>query len=122
MQKLKFINPDLHGVLDYLAAIALIFAPILLALDQDSLLVYWFSIAAGIGLVIYSLGTDYKLSVMGLFSFKQHLILDLTASAAFIALAFLHQGTPLSMGYALVMGAGVIFVVLFSNNGSNTTN
>ena len=117
MKKLQFISPDLHGVLDYLAASALILAPILLSLEQDSVFVYWFSIIAGIGLFGYSLLTNYKLSVSQFFSFKIHLMLDLLASAAFILVAFVHQGTMLSLAYTLTMGVGVIFVVLLSNYG-----
>lgn len=119
MKKLQFISPDLHGVLDYLAASALILAPILLSLEQDSVFVYWFSIIAGVGLFGYSLLTNYKLSVSHFFSFKIHLMLDLLASAAFILVAFVHQGTMLSLAYTLTMGVGVIFVVLLSNYGVN---
>ncbi|MBN3561881.1 hypothetical protein [Aliamphritea spongicola] len=112
--KLQFITPTLHGVLDYAAAIVLILAPRLLNLQEDSVLVYWFSTIAGAGLILYSLFTDYALSFKGLISYRGHLILDSAASASFILLALIHEGTTLSMLYCLVMGAGVIGVIALS--------
>ncbi|WP_271272231.1 hypothetical protein [Aliamphritea hakodatensis] len=112
--KLQFITPTLHGVLDYAAAIALILAPGLLNLQEDSVLVYWFSTIAGAGLILYSLFTDYALSLKGLISYRGHLILDSAASASFILVAFIHEGTTLSMLYCLVMGLGVVGVIALS--------
>ncbi len=112
--KLQFITPTLHGVLDYAAAIALILAPQVLSLQDDSVLVYWFSTIAGAGLILYSLFTDYALSLKGIISYRGHLILDSAASASFILLALTHEGTTLSMLYCLVMGAGVIGVIALS--------
>ena len=119
--KLRFITPTLHGVLDYSAAIALILAPRLLNLQEDSLLVYWFSTIAGVGLIAYSLLTDYAFSLNGIISYKGHLILDGIASGSFIVLAFAHQGTTLSMLYSLVMGAGVIVVIALSGSEQKST-
>lgn len=112
--KLKFITPDLHGVLDYAAALALIIAPFILGLQEHSILVHWFSVIAGVGLIGYSLLTDYALNIKSVFSFKMHLILDSLASTAFLVLAFAHQGTLLSLAYCLVMGGGVIAVIALS--------
>lgn len=113
---IRFITPTLHGFLDYAAAAGLIVLPLLLSLDQHSVFVYWFSIIAGVGLITYSLLTDYALSLAGVFSYKMHLFLDSVASAAFIAVAFLHDGDTVSTVYALVMGSGVIVVIALSGN------
>lgn len=112
---LKVISPTLHGLLDYTAALGLVLLPMLLSLKQESALVYWFSIAAGLGLMSYSLLTSYKFSLFKFFSYKMHLILDALASSAFLLLAVLHQGTLLSTVYCLVMGGGVIVVIALSN-------
>lgn len=112
--RIQFITPFVHGILDYTAALALIFAPILLSLDQHSIFMYWFSIAAGIGLIGYSLLTDYNLSITAVFSYNTHLVLDAGASAAFFLGAVLHQGDLFSTVYAIVMGSGVIAVISFS--------
>lgn len=111
---IKFITPTLHGFLDYGAALALIVAPLLLKMDEHSVFIYWFSVTAGIGLIIYSLFTDYALSIKGVFSFNTHLILDALAAAAFIILALFQQSTVFGAIYSLVMGLGVVAVIVFS--------
>ncbi|UTW44561.1 hypothetical protein KFE80_09155 [bacterium SCSIO 12696] len=110
----RFITPTLHGVLDYAAASALILLPFALSMQQHSVFVHWFSVIAGIGLIAYSLMTDYKLSWKGLFSYRAHLLLDSVASAAFIVVAFTHNGDEFSRIYSLVMGVGVIAVIMLS--------
>ncbi|MCL1078141.1 hypothetical protein D5R81_09660 [Parashewanella spongiae] len=112
----RFITPTIHGILDYTAALALIIAPFMLPIRTDSEFVHWFSIAAGIGLITYSLFTDYRFSMKGVFSYKNHLLLDMTASIAFIVLAFLHQGSMLTFSYCLIMGGGVLVVIGLSKN------
>lgn len=111
---MKFITPDMHGILDYTAALALLVAPFILGLESHSVLVHWFSVVAGAALIGYSLLTDYGPSIKGVFSYKMHLILDSVASAAFLILAFGHQGSLLSTAYCLVMGGGVIAVIALS--------
>lgn len=112
--KLRFISPDIHGLLDYAAAAGLIILPLLLGLQNESMLVFTFSLVAGLGLILYSLLTDYQFGLSNFFSYKVHLLLDALASVAFIVLAFLHQGSSLSFWYCLAMAGGVMVVILFS--------
>lgn len=112
--KLQFLTPEFHGALDYLAAAALIALPFLLGLGSDSLLALWLSVAGGIGLILYSLLTDYALGVAKLVPYNLHLALDLTAAAAFIAAPFVFEfGTAASIYYP-VMAVGVLVVVALS--------
>jgi hypothetical protein len=111
---IRFITPDLHGFLDYAAAAALIVLPVFLQLQEQSALVYWFSIAGGAGLMLYSLLTNYALGVKRIIPYRGHLLLDAIASIAFIALAFLHDGTAMTLWYSLIMGAGVVVVIALS--------
>jgi hypothetical protein len=113
---IRFITPTLHGFLDYAAAAALIVAPFIFSLSETSELVHWFSVITGFGLIAYSLFTDYKFSVKGLFSYQAHLIFDSLASLAFIALAFLHEGSAFTFGYCLFMAGGVIAVIALSGS------
>ena len=61
--KLQFLTPKLHGLLDYAAAGGLIVFPFLLNLGSESPIALWLSVAAGAGLIGYSLLTDYAFSV-----------------------------------------------------------
>lgn len=107
----KILTPAIHGLLDYAAAAALIVLPFLLDLGAVSATAQWLSVAAGVGLVAYSLATDYAFGAFGLVSFGAHLVLDLLAAVAFVAAPFVFGWTGLVMGYYLVMGAGVLVVV-----------
>lgn len=114
---LRFVSPPVHGVLDYVAAIGLIAFPMLL---QFSGIALWFSVAAGVGLIGYSLLTDYAYSIIRAFSFKVHLVLDLIAGAAFIAAIFVFGFTGLAAAYYAVMGVGVFVLVAVTDPTSDT--
>ena len=110
----RILTPTIHGLLDYAAAAALIVGPFLLNLGAVSVLAQWLSVAAGAGLVVYSLATDYAFGAFRLFSFRAHLVLDLLAAVAFIAAPFVFGWSGLVQAYYLVMGAGVLVVVALS--------
>jgi hypothetical protein len=109
--KLQFLSPALHGLLDYIAAGALIALPFILGFQGVEL---WLSVAGGAGLILYSLLTDYALGVAKLFSFNVHLMFDLAAAVAFIAAPFVLGFGFAATIYYLVMAAGVVAVVTFS--------
>lgn len=108
---MKFLTPTLHGLGDYSAAAVLIAGPIVLGVAEQSIIAHWFSIAGGIGLVVYSLLTDYTFSLVKILSFKVHLILDTIAGIAFLILPFLLGLDGLARIYFVVMGLGVLLVV-----------
>lgn len=110
--KLQFLSPALHGVLDYLAAGALIVLPFLLGFAGIEL---WLSVAGGAGLILYSLLTDYRFGLVGVLSFNLHLVLDLTAGVALFAAPFLLGFGAVATLYYPVMAVGVFVVVTFSN-------
>ncbi|MGI9286255.1 MAG: hypothetical protein ACR2P1_12775 [Pseudomonadales bacterium] len=112
MNSIRFLTPTIHGALDYAAAAGLIVLPFLLGFEGLAL---WLSVAGGAGLIVYSLVTDYTFSVASALSFKTHLLLDLSAAAAFIVAPFLFGWTGLVMGYYFVMAVGVIVVVALTN-------
>ena len=112
--KLQFLTPTMHGVLDYAAAGGLIVFPFLLNLGAESAIALWLSVAAGVGLIGYSLLTDYALSPWSVISYRGHLALDATAGLAFIAAPFVFGFSPLTSIYYFVMVAGVLLVVALS--------
>ena len=114
----RFLTPRLHGLLDYAAAAGLIVLPFLLDLAASSPLAHWLSVAAGVGLVAYSLLTDYAFGVFRVLPFRVHLALDLSAAVAFLAAPFLFGWSGLVLGYYLVMGAAVVAVVAVTNSGA----
>jgi hypothetical protein len=118
---MRFINSTFHGLLDYAAAAALIALPLLLNIAEQSPLAMYMSVAAGIGLIAYSLITNYHYSVAKVISFKIHLMLDLAAAVFFLAAPLIFGFEGVAKIYYWVMGAGVLLVVLFSNVPALTT-
>ena len=109
---MKFLTPKLHGLGDYAAAVVLIVAPFVLGIKEQSMIAHWASVVGGIGLIIYSLLTDYTFSVAKIIPFKTHLVLDAVAGLVLIALALLLELDIIGRGYLIVMGAGVLLVVV----------
>lgn len=115
MQKIRFLTPKWHGLLDYAAAIGLIALPALLGFQGLQL---WLSVGGGIALIGYSLLTDYAFSAASLISFRAHLALDLSAAVAFVAIPLILGWGAFAMGYYFVMAAGVTVVVALSRSDS----
>ena len=109
--RIRILTPALHGVLDYVAAGALIALPFVLDFRGTEL---WLSVAGGAGLIGYSLMTDYAFGAVRLIPFDFHLLLDLTAGVAFILAPWALQFGELASIYYPVMALGVLAVVLLS--------
>jgi hypothetical protein len=73
---MRFISTKTHGYLDYLMGALLILAPWLLNFYQGGA-ESWVPIILGASVIIYSLFTDYELSVSKSISMKTHLTLDI---------------------------------------------
>ena len=108
---MKFLTPTLHGLGDYAAAAVLIVAPFVLGIKEQSVIAHWASIIGGVGLIIYSLLTNYTFSAAKIIPFKTHLILDSLAGLVLLLLAFVLDLQGIAKWYMIVMGAGVLLVV-----------
>ena len=108
---LRVLTPRIHGLLDYAAAVGLIVLPFVLNLGATSTVALWLSVLGGVGLIGYSLLTDYPYGVFRALPFQAHLVVDLAAAAAFIAAPFVFGWQGLTAGYYFVMAAGVLAVV-----------
>jgi len=109
---MKIIPSKFHGFLDYAVAITLILGPLVLGFDGVA---KYLAVAGGLGLIVYSLITDYSLSARKLLSFRLHLILDFVAALALTAAPFLFGFAGLEKAFYLVIGLSVIAVVLITN-------
>ncbi len=120
--KFRFVSPRVHGVLDYVAAVGLIVYPILLDLGAFSPIALWFSIAAGGGLIVYSLLTDSAFGVSSALSFRVHLLLDVIAGVAFIVAIFAFGFDGLTAAYYAAMGLGVFALVAVTDPDTEQVN
>ena len=80
---MRFIPTRVHGMLDYGVGIILIAAPWLLGF-ADGTAAQWVPVILGAGAILYSLITDYELSLARILPMRAHLGLDI-ASGLFLA-------------------------------------
>jgi len=108
---IRFLPQSVHGVLDYAVAVTLIAVPFILNFRQDSEFAHWLSVAAGLGLFLYSLATDYSVGVVSAITIRQHLALDFAAGALFVVLAAVANFSTEAAVFYGVIGAAVLAVV-----------
>ena len=111
--KHQFITPQVHGILDYVLAVALIATP--LVIDLGSPIATWMSIAGGAGLIVYSLMTGYAASVAKLIPFRVHLALDFAAGLAFAVAPFVFGFGALATWFYVAVAVTVTAVVVLSS-------
>ena len=114
--KLRFISPNLHGVVDYTAAIGLISLPFLLQLGDTQPAALWLSVVMGVAVVLVSLLTDYRLSMAKTIPFDLHLAIDLAAATTFMIAPFLFHLEGLDAYYYWANAAAVYLVVALTES------
>jgi len=82
---MRVLSTKVHGVIDYLMGIILIAAPWLLKFDREGAET-WVPVVLGVGAILYSLFTDYELSVRRIIPMRTHLTLAIL-SGVFFALS-----------------------------------
>ena len=114
----KFIPTKVHGVLDYIVGVALIFAPMLFGFMDVGGMAVILPIVLGIGLILYSLFTKYEWGAIKVLGMPYHLIFDVAASLLLALSPFIFGFYNADMWNVwvphVVVGITVILVVIFS--------
>jgi len=114
---MKFLPTKVHGVLDYLVGIALIFAPMIFGFSDVGGAAVFIPRLLGAVLIIYALCTNYEWGVWKVLPMYYHLIIDFLA-AAFLAVSpwlfGFHDEKKAAWVPHVVVGIVVILVVLVS--------
>jgi hypothetical protein len=113
---MRFLTPRIHGILDYVAAIVLIAAPFLLGFVNANLPALCISLVLGLGLLGYSLITDYAYSLFGAVSFRIHLVFDVVLGLGLVAVPFIFGFAGAVKTYYLAMGIGFLMVVALTGS------
>jgi len=108
---MKLISPKLHGALDYAVASVLVGVPLVLGFSVESVVAAVMAVAAGAGLFVYSLLTDYSAGLRAVIPFRVHLALDAIAAMALVAAPFLLGFAGVPRAFYLVIGGSVLAVV-----------
>ncbi len=113
----KVIPTKVHGVLDYIVAVALFFAPMLFGFQDVGGAAVMIPMVLGVGLAVYSLLTRYEWGVIKVLPMPYHLVFDAAASLLLALSPFIFgfQDEALNVWLPhVVVGVTVILVVLLS--------
>jgi hypothetical protein len=117
MKAIRFVPTGIHAYFDYIGGITLLAAPFVFFFFNIQEAATIIPMVLGIGLILYSLLTNYELGIPGLkfIPMSAHLILDFVASA-FLALSPFLFGfiskSPNAWLPHIIAGVGVILLVL----------
>lgn len=123
MNAIRFVPTGIHAYFDYIGGIGLIAAPFVFGFYSVGGPAVIIPMVLGVGLILYSLLTNYELGIPALkfIPMTLHLVFDFVASA-FLALSpFLfgfYKGAPNIWLPHLIAGVGVIVLVLVSQTRS----
>lgn len=81
---MRFIPTRIHGFLDYIVGVVLIAAPWIFQFSEHTAATV-VPIVLGVGLILYSLLTDYELGVIRLFPMAVHNVFDILAGGVLAA-------------------------------------
>lgn len=117
MNTIRFIPTSLHAYFDYIGGVSLIATPFIFGFSSMGGVAVILPIVLGIGLILYSLLTNYELGLpaLKLIPMPVHLVFDFVAAALLAASPFLFgfSNKPLNVWLPhLVAGLGVIVLVL----------
>lgn len=117
MNGIRFVPTAVHAVFDYVGGLGLIASPFIFGFASTGGIAVALPIVLGVGLITYSLLTNYELGIPGLrvIPMSVHLVFDFVASAFLAAAPFLfgyaNQGVNVWLPQ-VVAGVGVIGIVL----------
>jgi hypothetical protein len=114
---LQFIPTKVHGVLDYIVAIALLLAPMIFGFQEVGGAAVAIPMVLGAGLFLYSLLTNYEWGVFKVINMRYHLIVDIIAASLLTLSPFLFgfiNQAPNAWLPHVVVGLTVLVVVACS--------
>jgi hypothetical protein len=119
MNTVRFVPTRVHGIFDYIGGIGLIASPFIFGFYSMGGIAVILPIVLGIGLILYSLLTNYERGIPGLrfIPMPAHLIFDFVAAALLAVAPFLFSYSNQGLNVWLpqvIAGVAVILLVIVS--------
>jgi len=119
MNTIRFVPTRVHGIFDYIGGIGLIASPFIFGFYSMGGIAVILPIVLGIGLILYSLLTNYERGIPGLrfIPMPAHLIFDFVAAALLAVAPFLFSYSNQGLNVWLpqvIAGVAVILLVIVS--------
>lgn len=107
----RFITKDIHALLDYPVAFALIGLPFLLGLGDSHPAAIWLSVGTGVAAFVLTVLTDHKLGVIRVLPYSVHLAVDALVGVTFAIAPFVLAFTGPDAWFYWANAAAVLTVV-----------
>lgn len=115
---LRFVTKDIHALLDYPVAFALLGAPFLLGLGDSTPAARWLSVGTGVAALILTIFTNHKLGLVRVLPYWFHVLVDGLVGVTFVAVPFVLGFKGIDAWFYWANGAAVLTVVGLSNPSS----
>jgi hypothetical protein len=117
---MRFIEPKLHGLIDYLAGVILIAAPSFVGFDNAAEALIPASV--GIMQITYSLFTRYEFGFFSVISMRKHLMLDVIGGTMLVGAPWIFGFTSEMWQAYMLLGVLEILVVFLTKPYSQRRN
>ena len=108
---IRFITKQIHAVLDYPVALALMGLPVILSLGASSPIAFWLSIIVGIAAFVLTVLTDHHLGIIRVLPYSLHLAVDGAVGLVFLIAPIAFGFTGVDAWYYWANAAAVLAVV-----------
>ncbi len=114
----RFVTKDIHALLDYPVAIALMGAPFLLGLGESAPAAKWLSVGTGVAALVLTIFTNHKLGIIRVLPYWFHVLVDGLVGVTFVIAPFVLGFKGLDAWFYWANAAAVLTVVSLSQPSS----
>lgn len=118
---MRFISKQMHSILDYPVALALISLPFILGLGNSNPLAIQLSVIVGIAALVLTLLTDHQTGLFKVVPYRVHLAVDFLVGLLFLAAPFFFGFEGTDAYFYWINGAAVLFVVALQKPQTKTS-
>ncbi len=114
----RFVTKDIHALLDYPVALALMGAPFLLGLGESAPAAMWLSVGTGVAALVLTIFTNHKFGVIRVLPYWFHVLVDGLVGVTFVIAPFVLGFKGLDAWFYWANAAAVLTVVSLSHPSS----
>ncbi|MGP1272920.1 MAG: SPW repeat domain-containing protein [Phycisphaerales bacterium] len=114
----RFVTTDIHALLDYPVALALMGAPFLLGLGESAPAAKWLSVGTGVAALVLTIFTNHKLGIIRVLPYWFHVLVDGLVGVTFVIAPFVLGFKGLDAWFYWANAAAVLTVVSLSQPSS----
>lgn len=114
----RFVTKNIHALLDYPVALALMGAPFVLGLGESAPAARWFSVGTGVAALILTIFTNHRLGLIRVLPYWFHVLVDGLVGVTFVAAPFALGFAGIDAWFYWANAAAVLTVVALSKPSS----